>query len=391
MASNKLNDKPVLRGVVFDLDGTVVTPSLDLDEMYKRVGVDRAEDILKAVEEMPQDQAERARKIIKEVEIQGQKNMRLIPGTVRLAEWLARHKVPMALVTRNSKEGIRVLHEDLWLPLGLPVFDPAISRDDEYPAKPDPRALFAIAENWQVECSSELLMIGDSLKYDVGFGKNAGVSTALLTGSPHSTEHEAKEDPTLAPDFSCQNLALLAHKLYSAFIVDSPVAGQLKKYSTPSPTTEACQLAASGNSKLLLSIIKDDSNYLKVLDAPDECGNTPLIWATEYGHLEVVSVLVEAGVGLDAQGFLGATAISRACRSGHCDILRLLLARGGDPNICNDKMQYPMHFAAFKKHPEAVSLLLEHKADTYVLDRKGRTPAEDTSDRAIRTQILDSR
>jgi hypothetical protein len=41
--------------------------------------------------------------------------------------------------------------------------------------------------------------------------------------------------------------------------------------------------------------------------------------------------------------------------------------------------------------PQAVDLLLEFGANTMVLDRKGRTPAEDTSDPNIRAAILKAR
>ena len=70
----------------------------------------------------------------------------------------------------------------------------------------------------------------------------------------------------------------------------------------------------------------------------------------------------------------------------------LLTNANADPNICNEKMQYPLHFAAFKKHPEMVQLLLQSgKCDTMVKDRKGRTPAEDTSVDEIRNTILQYR
>ena len=52
------------------------------------------------------------------------------------------------------------------------------------------------------------------------------------------------------------------------------------------------------------------------------------------------------------------------------------------------QLQYPMHFAAFKLQPQALEVLLKHKASPFVLDRKGRTPAEDTSDEAIRATIM---
>ena len=47
-----------------------------------------------------------------------------------------------------------------------------------------------------------------------------------------------------------------------------------------------------------------------------------------------------------------------------------------------------LHFAAFKLKPEAVRVLLQHGASPLVLDRKGRTPAEDTSDDNIAAEIM---
>merc|ERR1712070_794414 len=142
-----------------------------------------------------------------------------------------------ALVTRNSKEAVQTLHDEHWIPLGLKPFRPAISRDDPFPAKPDPSALSAIADQWEVPLGPELLMVGDSPKYDVGFGKQAGVRTALLSGSAHSSDHERDEPPA---DFTCENLAFLALELYSSFdlVATSKLAGSLKKYATPTPTSD---------------------------------------------------------------------------------------------------------------------------------------------------------
>merc|ERR1712110_1304710 len=96
------------------------------------------------------------------------------------------------------------------------------------------------------------------------------------------------------------------------------------------------------------------------------------------------------------RGYLGNTATARAARGGHLSCVKLLLGNerenGVDPNICNEKKQYPLHFAAFKNHPEVVRVLLDSGlCDTLVQDRKGRTPAEDTSVGAIRDMILEYR
>lgn len=150
--------------------------------------------------------------------------------------------------------------------------------------------------------------------------------------------------------------------------------------------------AYNGNTSLLSSL--PATNLLIV----DETENTPLIWSADQGHTDTLQIILDAVTKIDpssvnARGFLGNTALSRAARGGHVEcVIALLKIPEINPNIPNDKMQYPLHFAAFKRKPEVVKILLEHKAcDSTVIDRKGRTPAEDTSDIDIRNMILESR
>ena len=60
-------------------------------------------------------------------------------------------------------------------------------------------------------------------------------------------------------------------------------------------------------------------------------------------------------------------------------------------NLANEKLQHPLHFAAFQRHRGCVKIMLDADADTTVKDRKGRTPAEDTKDMVIRDAILAAR
>jgi ankyrin repeat protein len=168
--------------------------------------------------------------------------------------------------------------------------------------------------------------------------------------------------------------------------------GTLKKYVVPLPTTQAALAAFNGDHSLLSSL--PATNLLAI----DETGNTPLIWSADQGHIDTLNLILEAVAEVDpssvnTRGYLGNTALSRAARSGHVDcVIALLKIPEINPNISNDKMQYPLHFAAFKRKPDVVKVLLEHKAcDSTVVDRKGRTPAEDTSDDGIRNMILESR
>ena len=166
--------------------------------------------------------------------------------------------------------------------------------------------------------------------------------------------------------------------------------GTLKKFSTPVASFAASVAASEGDIKALERL--SDEEILGL----DEHGNTPLIWAANAGQrdaldfvLSVISKKENTSSHLNTRGYLGNTAISRASQGGHVDCVAALLSQEKiDPNICNEKMQYPLHFAAYKKHPGVVEAMLRSgKCDTLVKDRKGRTPDEDTREEGIKEMI----
>ena len=226
-------------------------------------------------------------------------------------------------------------------------------------------------------------MVGDSPSNDVGFGKAAGVSTALLDTGRRT--FEGGDDG--GADIVVDALARLPCRLFAEFEIRSDNAGPLQKYTRPIPQSAASVAAAAGDAAALESL-----PVAELDEADPESGNTPLIWAADAGHEAAVKVLLRKGVSCNLKGFLGATAVARACRAGHVSALAALLeAPGVDVNLANDKMQSPLHFAAFKKQPAAVDLMLAHPTcNPFVLDRKGRTPAEDTSVEAIRAKIREA-
>eukprot|EP00592_Proboscia_alata_P004755 CAMPEP_0194379484 /NCGR_PEP_ID=MMETSP0174-20130528/40067_1 /TAXON_ID=216777 /ORGANISM="Proboscia alata, Strain PI-D3" /LENGTH=404 /DNA_ID=CAMNT_0039162253 /DNA_START=65 /DNA_END=1279 /DNA_ORIENTATION=- len=379
-------NQPNLRGVVFDMDGTLTVPNLDFDEMYSRCEVPRDQDILEAVALMDAEKASKARGVIEEIEEEGRQTLRLTPGAAELGRWLAAHKIPMALVTRNTQKTVKVFEENLWFDAVGSSFSPSISRDfpDGIPPKPDPKAFDIIAKRWSIDLpTSGLVMVGDSPSNDVAFGKAAGASTVLVDSGRKYSEGGSDGDA----DICVGNLSQVPRMLWKSFNIDSSLGTNvpLLKYDIPIPGNAACKAASNGDVDSLTTMSVSE------LCGIDESGNTPLIWGADAGNDEVVSMLLGKvpASNLNVRGYLGATAICRASRRGKTEILRMLLAKeNADPNIPNEKLQHPLHFAAFKKQPNAVNLLLQHGANPLVLDRKGRTPAEDTSDESIRDAIL---
>jgi phosphoglycolate phosphatase-like HAD superfamily hydrolase len=422
---------PLLRGVIFDMDGTLTIPNLDFVKMYSRCGVPLSEDLLLAIKAMDSTQAAAAHAVIDEMEEEGRRTLKLATGVVSMAKWLSSHGVRTALVTRNTATTVSALEENLWFPSGLSPFDLTISRDShpDLKAKPDPSSMLFIAEKWGMNLpSNELLMVGDSPSIDIVFGRQAGVATALVDTGRRYLEETTTTSTTVGgsggggADLCVEHLGELPRLLWSRFNIPGPLGTgmPLRKYAAPTPTSPAEEAAARGDAKALETCLgatpspaAADGN--RTVAALGHGENTLLIWAADGGHPECVKLLLElkcqldgpaaagaaaggaAGhnnendigrIDIDAQGFLGATAVCRAARKGHVEVVEALLAAGANPNIPNVKLQHPLHFAAFKKHPTVVQALLVGGADPLVLDRKGRTPAWDTSEADIRNVLL---
>ncbi|TKY51816.1 Haloacid dehalogenase hydrolase domain-containing protein [Spatholobus suberectus] len=202
--------KTRLRGVVFDMDGTLTVPVIDFPAMYRAVLGDeeyrrmKAEsrsgiDILGHVEAWPPHEQRKAFDTIAEYERQGLDRLQIMPGAAELCALLDSKKLRRGLITRNMKSAVDLFHERFGI-----TFSPALSREFR-PYKPDPAPLLHICSLWEVQ-PNEVIMIGDSLKDDVACGRQAGAFTCLLdqTGIYDSPEYA---DVEFKPDFKVTSLA----------------------------------------------------------------------------------------------------------------------------------------------------------------------------------------
>ena len=60
---------------------------------------------------------------------------------------------------------------------------------------------------------------------------------------------------------------------------------------------------------------------------------TPLMWASEEGHLDVVQALLTKGADVNAKTFEnGMTPLMWASEEGHLDVVQVLITKGADVN-----------------------------------------------------------
>ncbi|KAI5398102.1 hypothetical protein KIW84_063776 [Lathyrus oleraceus] len=202
--------KTCLRGVVFDMDGTLTVPVIDFVSMHKAVlGDDEYHrikasnpagiDILKLIDHWPSHQQRRAYDTIARFEQDALDKLQIMPGAAELCNVIDSKKMRRGLITRNMKPAVDLFHQRFGI-----TFSPALSREFR-PYKPDPAPLLHICSLWDVQ-PNEVIMVGDSLKDDVVCGGRAGAYSCLLdqTGRYDSPEY-ANVD--FKPDFKVTSLA----------------------------------------------------------------------------------------------------------------------------------------------------------------------------------------
>jgi ankyrin repeat protein len=94
------------------------------------------------------------------------------------------------------------------------------------------------------------------------------------------------------------------------------------------------------------------------VDAPDESGRTPLLWAALQGNAELVRRLIEAGARIDAADEAGVTPLMATAMHGDVELLHTFLRPGIRAEVGDKLGRTALHYAIAARQLPAVRLLL---------------------------------
>ena len=97
-----------IKGVIFDMDGTLTIPVYDRKELLQRLSLPSdTDDILNAVWRLEEPEKTRLLKIIEQYEVEKREGLQLQPHLVKLLHFISSSNVKIALLTWNTIENVK--------------------------------------------------------------------------------------------------------------------------------------------------------------------------------------------------------------------------------------------------------------------------------------------
>ncbi len=162
----------MVRGVIFDMDGTLIEPAIDFAGMRRAVGVLEG-DILEVIERWSPERQREAHAILERFEAEAAERMELRAGALALLEGLRERDVRAAIITRNTHAVVELMLARV----AAHRFDPILDRTFS-PPKPHPAGIHHVLRGWGMS-AQEVVFVGDSSQ-DLDAAARAGVRAFLM-------------------------------------------------------------------------------------------------------------------------------------------------------------------------------------------------------------------
>ena len=111
---------------------------------------------------------------------------------------------------------------------------------------------------------------------------------------------------------------------------------------------------------------------------------TPLHYAWERGHLQIVEYLISKGANVEAKDKDGKYAIHFACMKGHLPIVKYLISTDASVDLKEKWERTPLHLSVLFGHADIVKYFVYNCANIYTRMFDGQTPYDLAKNNEIR-------
>ena len=140
-------------------------------------------------------------------------------------------------------------------------------------------------------------------------------------------------------------------------------------------STALHEAAKNGHVRIVKILLEAGVNANAKSSVAGYPGHTPMHFAADQGYSEVVRALLQVNSDLDAVA-AGHTALLRAARKSHTDVMRQLVKAGASVNTKGPSNWSPLHVTAGVDNMEATDVLLNAGAEANALDTECKTPLD---------------
>ena len=208
---------PSIKGVIFDMDGTLIQHSIDFADLRRRINavvdsdpigqhIERDDFFVMASQLTPAGQ-EACQCIFADIEQKARDDMKLMPGGAELLQFLQERDMKCAVLTRNREVNVHIMHDMYFSEIMLgksseqegenkeveessctqQLFHTIVARDtklhenakEPLKSKPEPDGILHICNLWEHD-PSEIIMVGDNANDDIMAANRAGCGGSVL-------------------------------------------------------------------------------------------------------------------------------------------------------------------------------------------------------------------